>query len=766
MRQVLRKFNNEGFKVLALSLTLGLLAGCGSGGGHGGGSLSGSTAPASTANTNSGSVPATAANLAALDIFPEGDIAIFGSATTATSTAPQQQIIVAGYYKDGAQRDLTRSVTYAVADPTVAKVTGDGVVTPVGAGKTTLTVSQPGAGGQTLTLTRNIVIDPTKTPGLPGVAATAVELYPGPVTRLTDVNPTTGEDQFQQFVVLVRFADGTCQDLSANFGLTVQDASTQSPTVAARFTQNCLMRATGNATVTVIADLTNSYQLLTSVTVVLGTGGAGASPNGFTPYTGGALAGSTNAFDVTALAALKAQQIEPAALSSDNEFLRRVTADIIGRLPTPTELSAFLANTSATKRSDTINTLLAMPAFGMHWANDIVGPWMMVSDPTTVGAFNTELATELNSDTPLSTVMTNAATSTGPIGAAFDATFPMAYMKSDSLMMTFTGMTSKCARCHNHHLTTAQDDPMWLQDDNYSLYAFFAASATDATEIDVNGNPVMDPTTNKPVVRQPGWVVDGYKNAISTGLPALTDPIATRRAKFASLMAASNAFARGTGHRIWAEMTAPLLDPNQFLQANLAAVVNPAMLTTITQQFAAGGTSLKAFLKLVANSKVYQLTTAGATTNNDPLLARRTVRRHHSEVLNQGVAEIAGVPYAMDTFFSFNFGYPATRLTIIERSDAVNMSQALTLMNSQHGTNGLIAMKGNQIDALAAQVDAKTITLQSAITTIFNAGLQRDPSAAELATFMTEGTAAGVTSDMFLQDTAVAVGASIEYVMR
>jgi hypothetical protein len=55
--------------------------------------------------------------------------------------------------------------------------------------------------------------------------------------------------------------------------------------------------------------------------------------------------------------------------------------------------------------------------------------------------------------------------------------------------------------------------------------------------------------------------------------------------------------------------------------------------------------------------------------------------------------------------------------------------------------------------------------MQAAITTIFNAGLQRDPSATELAAFMNEVSGAA-TSQIFLEDVAVAVGASVPFVMR
>jgi len=753
MRQVLRKLNSEGsgLGVLALGACALALAGCGGGGGSGGGmSVAGSLA--GTSPSTSGSVPGTAANLVAIDLFPKGDIAIFGSAAATSAMPPQQQVIVAGYYKDGATRDLSRTVTYVIADAKIAKVSGDGLVTPVGPGTTTLTVTQKGMGGQSLSITRNVVVDFSKVAGAAGAVATSLELYPGPITRLTDVNPAMAQDQFQQFVVLVRYQDGTSEDLTRNFGLTVQDQN-GNPTVAAKFSTAGLLRATDNGTVDVVANA-QQLNMVAAVRVISGNGGTGGSGNGFTPFSGGALAGSTNPFDLVAISALKTQSLNPAPLTTDGEFLRRVTADLAGRLPTEAELNAFVADKATDKRAKTIDTLLASPEFSKHWAMDVVGSWIGISGKNQAAA-DAELQKELDVDTPLSTVVNALAAGTGPMGTGFDAQFPMAYMKSDQLVNTWTGFTSKCSRCHDHPLTTAMDTPRWVQDENYGLYAFFAATAADATKVDKSAKMFGTPL-------QPGFVFD----ATVTGLPKLTDPIATRRQKFADIFVQTKQFARGTGHRIWSEVMSPMLDPNQFLQANLAAVANPKLLDQVAQTFMDQKTSLKGFLRVVTNSKLYQLSSQGTNTKGDPLYARRAVRRHHAEVLDAGTSALAGVPFtANDTFFAFNFGYPSTRVTITERTDSVNMSQAFTQMNSTHGTPGRIAMKGSQIVTLAASVDAKTIQLSDAITTLFHAALSRDPSAAELNTFVTER-AGATTTQMFLEDAAVALGASIEYVMK
>lgn len=57
----------------------------------------------------------------------------------------------------------------------------------------------------------------------------------------------------------------------------------------------------------------------------------------------------------------------PSELSQDEEFLRRVSLDMIGTLPTPDEIREFLADTSPDKRSRKIDDLLEHPAYVTWW---------------------------------------------------------------------------------------------------------------------------------------------------------------------------------------------------------------------------------------------------------------------------------------------------------------------------------------------------------------------------------------------------------------
>lgn len=59
--------------------------------------------------------------------------------------------------------------------------------------------------------------------------------------------------------------------------------------------------------------------------------------------------------------------ITPAPMTTDWEFVRRVTLDLTGRIPTPTAALNFVNSTSATKRADYIETLLASPQWVDRW---------------------------------------------------------------------------------------------------------------------------------------------------------------------------------------------------------------------------------------------------------------------------------------------------------------------------------------------------------------------------------------------------------------
>lgn len=60
--------------------------------------------------------------------------------------------------------------------------------------------------------------------------------------------------------------------------------------------------------------------------------------------------------------------IPHAPRAGDAEFLRRAQLDIIGRIPTPSEIRSFVADANPNKRPEKIDELLAREEFGEKWA--------------------------------------------------------------------------------------------------------------------------------------------------------------------------------------------------------------------------------------------------------------------------------------------------------------------------------------------------------------------------------------------------------------
>ncbi len=83
-----------------------------------------------------------------------------------------------------------------------------------------------------------------------------------------------------------------------------------------------------------------------------------------------------NYIDREVFARLRKLNMAPSDLCTDEEFLRRVTIDTLGTLPSPADLRAFLADKSADNRTRKIDELLAHPLHAAMWAtklSDITG---------------------------------------------------------------------------------------------------------------------------------------------------------------------------------------------------------------------------------------------------------------------------------------------------------------------------------------------------------------------------------------------------------
>src|SRR5438094_299728 len=64
-------------------------------------------------------------------------------------------------------------------------------------------------------------------------------------------------------------------------------------------------------------------------------------------------------------------KVQPARLSDDEEFVRRVFLDLVGRIPTGEESTRFCSDGNPQKRARLIDSLLASGEFARHWRENL-----------------------------------------------------------------------------------------------------------------------------------------------------------------------------------------------------------------------------------------------------------------------------------------------------------------------------------------------------------------------------------------------------------
>ena len=76
---------------------------------------------------------------------------------------------------------------------------------------------------------------------------------------------------------------------------------------------------------------------------------------------------SNGSIDDRVFSRLNAEGVAPAPMTTDMEFLRRVTLDLTGRIPTAQEVIEFAGDPSADKRARSIDRLLTTQQWADRW---------------------------------------------------------------------------------------------------------------------------------------------------------------------------------------------------------------------------------------------------------------------------------------------------------------------------------------------------------------------------------------------------------------
>ena len=544
--------------------------------------------------------------------------------------------------------------------------------------------------------------DPGPDPAESVPRLTALDLYP-PTSLLA------GEGSSQPLVAVASFADGTDRDVTdlAWYG-TNNDRVAR---VSAEGRVTCGSR--GEAFVMARYDTMTVGVPFISI------------PNGVPiavsaeDTAAGASAGS-RVIDEFVSAKLASLRISPSLACDDQTFLRRVTLDLIGLLPTPEERERFLADTAADKRRRLIEQLMARREFTdlwvMKWAEmlQIRSSGNDVS-PKAALLYHQWLDRRISANEPVDVMVRDLLTASGGTFENPPATYFQLERNNlklaENVAQAFLGMRIQCAQCHNHPFDR------WTMDDYYGFAAFFAqigrkrgADPRETIIFDAGGGEVQHPVRRKPAVPK-----------FLGGDVAKVADRDRREALAAWITSADNPFfARHVANVVWTHF----LGRGIVHEPDDARVSNPPsngpLLDELGRRFAGSGWDFRGLVRDIVESRTYQRSCESNDSNrhDERNFSHAAVRRPRAEVLLDVLAQVTetknrfpGMPAGAravqvadgrtTNYFLTTFGR-ATReeaCSCAVRMDP-NLSQALHLLNGDAANDRI--RQGRVVERLLA----------------------------------------------------------------
>ncbi|HZU34989.1 MAG TPA: DUF1549 and DUF1553 domain-containing protein, partial [Gemmataceae bacterium] len=412
----------------------------------------------------------------------------------------------------------------------------------------------------------------------------------------------------------------------------------------------------------------------------------------------------------------------PSPLCTDAEFIRRVSLDITGTLPTPTQVTAFVQNQDAKKRDKLVDALLDRPEYSYFFANkwaDILRVKRRGQNNRAPGtfAFHEWIREAVATDKPYNEFVRDILGAVGDENKSPPTVWYKELMNPeqfvDDTAQVFLGQRLACAQCHHHPYEK------WSQDDFWGLAAFFGRLGRKNLLVP-GGFQGQQNTLQIVFNRSSGDVINkrtGQPAVMRTldGPPLKVGPDEDPRQKLIDWMVSPKNpfFARAVANRYWAHFFGRgIVDPLDDMRVTNPPS-NPELLDALANDLVTHGYSLKHLIGTICKSRTYQLSSIPNTFNqhDKQAYARFYPRRMPAEVLLDAVCQVTGSPTVFNglpqdehapkraimlpdesftSYFLDVFGRPQ-RISACEceRVGDANLAQALHLLNSDEVQNKL-----------------------------------------------------------------------------
>lgn len=486
-----------------------------------------------------------------------------------------------------------------------------------------------------------------------------------------------------------------------------------------------------------------------------------------------------NYVDRHVFAKLKKLGIVPSELCTDAEFIRRVSLDVTGTLPTPSEVRAFLASSDPDKRARLIESLLTRDDFVDFWTmkwGDVLRIKRTLIQPKGVESYHGWLRSMIQKNAPFDEVVRQLIFSqghsykNGPVNYYCVVREPknagelIQHDLTETTASLFLGIRLQCAKCHNHPFER------WTQDDYHGLAAFFTQvkQTRDGKHPGV-GNPEHRPVQISIESAAADMIQPRSNRLIAPtflGGETPTFEIGEDRRKALAewLTAPGNPFfAKSVVNRVWYHLLGRgIVDPvDDFRESNPAA--NEELLNALAEDFVAHQFDVKHVIRTVVNSRTYQL---GSQTNelnqaDEKYFSHALVKTLPAEVLLDAIGAVTGAPEEYPNHppgrraiqlpdndvitqpsrylgydrhpFMKTFGQPARELACeCARETEFSLAQALELMNGP-----TVAAKLSRPDNQLSRLLAQQMSDRELLDELYLLALSRGPAESTSQAFLT-----------------------------
>ena len=410
---------------------------------------------------------------------------------------------------------------------------------------------------------------------------------------------------------------------------------------------------------------------------------------------------AANVIDELIHAKLQKLRINPSAICTDEEFLRRASLDICGVLPTSDEYRSFMASADPQKRAALVDQLLLRKEFVDLWVMKWSELMMIRTVPNEVSykamlLYYNWLQERIEANTPIDQLVrellsAKGGTFTEPATNYFQHERDT-LKTAENVAQVFMGMRIQCAQCHNHPFDR------WTMDDYYGFANFFAQIGRKRGE-DPRETIVFN-SGNGDVKHPVGGRVVPPK-FLGGAVPDTQGR--DRREVLADWLAspANEYFGRNLVNIVWAHFFGSgIVDEVDDVRVSNPPV-NKALLDVLATRFVESRYDFKQLVREICTSNAYQRSTQANETNadDDRNFSKARLRRIRSEVLLDVVTaatatqnKFQGLPLGAravqiadgntSSYFLTTFGR-ATRGTACscEVKMEPNLSQALHLLN-------------------------------------------------------------------------------------